>query len=857
MIRPFRRGFCHSLIAAWAGLLSVARCASPEDVNWEVLSARLPGVDGRIDAFASVGTRLYAGGRFRLIGGLVTSGIAAWDGTRWSAVGGGIDGGVAALLSNGTDLIAGGDFATAGGVPAVHVARWDGQKWGPLGSLSTQASGQVSALAEFHGEIYAGGEFRISTGASANYLARWNGAQWLPVGGGVDGIVYALHRFDDGLYVGGAFKNAGGLSASGIARWDGLKWSPMETGVRGGQSAVYALGSVGTNLFVGGDFAEVGGNPWVTSPGLARWFKEGTREKWRGVATAPISVRALRGFDGRLLVGGRFTRFGDATSRNVAELSAAGDWIGWGAGVSSVNLSDVAALEPFGSEVFCGGFFEEAGGLRISGVARWTGSSWISAGGGIDLGLNQGAHAVTTVGSRVYALGGFQTAGPTTVRGAAEWTGAGWLPLGAGVPLWNQFQQASTATDGRDLFVSMTGGAATKLVQRWDGGGWSPVGEAGPQGALAATGTNLYSVGVFGPGYGVARLEGTRWIGLGGAFRSPAGLPAFVNSLAVSGTNVYAGGFFTTAGDATVEAVAVWNGKQWRKLGAGIPYVASSGVTALAVSQGQLYVGQTGNDRTNSVWVWNGARWATLPGVFQSDGTGVFIYRLVFDGPDLYVGGRFDRIDGVAVNNVARWDGVQWHALGSGVGTGGNAFVRGLDVTADRVYLAGTFTAAGGRGSRYFAIWHKPATDPDLVVNTTGDASDADPDDGVPDVDLNRQGLQTTLRCAIEFANRRAGKSVIRFDIPISDPGWRAGTPWIQPARPLPEITTTLSIDATTHPVSGRVTLNGLLAGVSDGLRVVAKGCVLRGLNIQPENVSRRSGFFWQPVTTERYGRRY
>ena len=26
---------------------------------------------------------------------------------------------------------------------------------------------------------------------------------------------------------------------------------------------------------------------------------------------------------------------------------------------------------------------------------------------------------------------------------------------------------------------------------------------------------------------------------------------------------------------------------------------------------------------------------------------------------------------------------------------------------------------------------------------------------------------------------------------------------------------------------------------------------------IYPKNVSRRSGFFWQPVTTERYGRRY
>lgn len=120
----------------------------------------------------------------------------------------------------------------------------------------------------------------------------------------------------------------------------------------------------------------------------------------------------------------------------------------------------------------------------------------------------------------------------------------------------------------------------------------------------------------------------------------------------------------------------------------------------------------------------------------------------------------------------------------------------------------------------------------EIVVNTTGDESDADPDDDVPDVDLAKPGLQTTLRSAIDFANRFAGKDTIKFDIPATDPGWNGGLPRIQPRTPLPAVTQAVRIDASTHPVSGRVILNGLLAGVTDGLKILAERCDVRGLVI-------------------------
>jgi CSLREA domain-containing protein len=49
------------------------------------------------------------------------------------------------------------------------------------------------------------------------------------------------------------------------------------------------------------------------------------------------------------------------------------------------------------------------------------------------------------------------------------------------------------------------------------------------------------------------------------------------------------------------------------------------------------------------------------------------------------------------------------------------------------------------------------------VVDQIGDRADADPDDGVCDVDLGRSGSQCTLRAAVQEANRRGGPDRIQL----------------------------------------------------------------------------------------------
>jgi|GEM_PF-6849014 len=111
-----------------------------------------------------------------------------------------------------------------------------------------------------------------------------------------------------------------------------------------------------------------------------------------------------------------------------------------------------------------------------------------------------------------------------------------------------------------------------------------------------------------------------------------------------------------------------------------------------------------------------------------------------------------------------------------------------------------------------------------IVVNTAGDESDADSNDGVCDVDLGEEGEQCTLRAAIEEVNRGTA-SKITFDIP--------DTAKISPKKKLPAIEAAVEIDATTQS-GGTVELNGENArGKANGLNVEAEGCTVKGMSIK------------------------
>lgn len=76
----------------------------------------------------------------------------------------------------------------------------------------------------------------------------------------------------------------------------------------------------------------------------------------------------------------------------------------------------------------------------------------------------------------------------------------------------------------------------------------------------------------------------------------------------------------------------------------------------------------------------------------------------LFDG-DLYVGGEFTAAGGQEAMNVARWDGVRWHALGLGVDGPVNAMVA----AGPYLMLGGSFQNASGLPMPNVAFWDPAA----------------------------------------------------------------------------------------------------------------------------------------------------
>ena len=64
---------------------------------------------------------------------------------------------------------------------------------------------------------------------------------------------------------------------------------------------------------------------------------------------------------------------------------------------------------------------------------------------------------------------------------------------------------------------------------------------------------------------------------------------------------------------------------------------------------------------------------------------------------DVYVGGDFTLNNGILVNHIARWDGENWHTLGTGtLGGWYEGSVRAIAIDSNRVYVGGSFIRSDG-----------------------------------------------------------------------------------------------------------------------------------------------------------------
>jgi len=145
----------------------------------------------------------------------------------------------------------------------------------------------------------------------------------------------------------------------------------------------------------------------------------------------------------------------------------------------------------------------------------------------------------------------------------------------------------------------------------------------------------------------------------------------------------------------------VWNGAGV-SIGGGIQAIAVHPIT------GEIYLGGQFADLGGIANADGIAKYNPVTGVYSALGTGVAggasVTCIAIDSAgNVYAGGTFTTIGGVAANRIAKWNGVVWAALGTGMND--TVWCLAVGVNGTTIYAGGDFTTVNGVTVRRFGIW--------------------------------------------------------------------------------------------------------------------------------------------------------
>jgi trimeric autotransporter adhesin len=323
-------------------------------------------------------------------------------------------------------------------------------------------------------------------------------------------------------------------------------------------------------------------------------------------------------------------------------------WSAMGGGTNGT----VRSLVAFNGMLIVGGEFTSAGGVEAQHIAAWDGAAWSPLGAGTAWEYPDFYHpevtALAVYHGQLIAGGGFSLAGGKPIRRIAAWNGSEWNALGDGV---TGVVNAMAVYQDRLMvgsYFDSGGSHSASIVSAWNGSSWSSVGSG---------------------------VDGMKQV-----------LTMFVNE-----DQLIIGGVPTSGRRGC--AVAIWDGTSWTSLGSNM----GAAVYAITAIDHQLVV--AGEFRVS---LWSQSEWKRLgPELLDSRHMNGVGYALGSYWGQLILGGGFDNSDGVSMNYVAAWDGVQW----SSVGQGANDDVYAVLTLNDQLIIGGRFGSVGGVTATCIAVW--------------------------------------------------------------------------------------------------------------------------------------------------------
>ncbi len=200
------------------GCNRIARLSS--NSTWTPLGSGLSASATAMEAFNDgTGTALFVSGAINVAGGVSCKGVAKWNGTAWSAVGGGTSQFVVSAATalavyddgTGSALYAGLNFTWNGGATDRGIAKLVGNSWELIATDMENAPRVLKVFDDGAGPaLWACGDFTHVNGVPADRIAKWRANSWTAIsGGGVGGSAIGMDSWRSStgryIFVGGAF----------------------------------------------------------------------------------------------------------------------------------------------------------------------------------------------------------------------------------------------------------------------------------------------------------------------------------------------------------------------------------------------------------------------------------------------------------------------------------------------------------------------------------------------------------------------------------------------------------------------------------------------------------------------------
>jgi hypothetical protein len=353
----------------------------------------------------------------------------------------------------------------------------------------------------------------------------------------------------------------------------------------------------------------------------------------------------------------------------------------------------------------------------------------------------------------LYFGGNFAHIGGVPAAGVARWTGSVFEEVGGGVQGGSVAMLKSVDLDGDGpgdpvLLAAgdfdSAGGVPIASLAVWDNAQWSALGgELGHQ-------VDIYGAGVLTPpgedapvlfagaSRYILRLDGQEWTPIA-TVKSPYNYPARADHVleldpdgdGPAGTELIFQGPFHTLDGYGFYGLARFDGKTFRHLLPGNSPMGTVTVMRPFDEDGpgpgvpRLIVG--GDFRSaagvpaDRIARWNGHEWSAVGSGLGGDEDDTYVGSLAeFDedgdgpkAPVLFVGGDFETAGGQPASNIARWDGKAWSPVAGGMDNDVRALAAYTPEDGEpSLYVGGIFKAVDGQPIEYIARWDGSAWHP-------------------------------------------------------------------------------------------------------------------------------------------------